>query len=1749
MPFVQRVVTPKYVARSTKPSHSRGATPLPVQDYELEAITNLTLSNALRQLASLVLISNQIFTELNKELASVSERSLGIKQRIDNLSKRVEEFDPKQVTVPESDLVSFALIKNHYSTKYTIETSLFTAETRSETLQELYDAAARTPVPAIAEMDRLAGYSANERRGSDAFLCTPVLGLARRKLKSTIDMEIETRLPSAIEDLRKWTSTEAIGDTTVPPDCTVRVLGNSSSTAGIFGHVSTHNTSPTYHQAGTSTASFDETDDIIIVEGNSSRGLLGTRDQGVPLDHRLPSPEEQCQMIALKFPAETIKVDTSGRRFDRMCTTRKSLLHFAPTSERAETSGDTAGGTNQQIDGADGDTIRRRSRPRRSRGKRRNTIATTDQKEFAEVVNNGDEAITSSAISTNLVPRSKSSDILKKESPSSASSSSATTMDISSKHQSSFSKLSHFNSLKQWGRNRLRMINNRDSREKVQDIDDFNIYDTTRNSKRKSSDKEVKLSHERKPSYSSSERSITVASNTGISASINPVKLRESSSIRRQRRTALGNKDEPHSSSGNWSASSESGRTSIGSEITTTTQPKSSASSSSLNHNHHTISSGPPSSIISRRRFLNTSASSSVTSEGTATPDLQMYDYHDEGGETSSVYSCDTEGYYTSFHVDSGLKTLKEEEPATPMHSSTALSSTTSFESSGNQTVISPENEYELFGRGSTSTTTSSAGTICTVLADGQRNSINGPAVPERKSSLTKLNRSNSTASNGTLERSYSSSTVGSTLERTGTIKRNGQLLQKEVAALIHQEEEAKKTRIESPDSGNNTSSSPIESNENSSPTQRVRSCSEFEYSESSDLECVDRIERIREKTTINTSRIPSMCIITPTNSDDENGSLKRKKEKSTDTPHNESVDSKRDSSFKKNTLIPLNNMFGRLRGVLKKSPSKDSNMTENVNNEPIYDVTGEYVRIAEVKSAKKGPARGGVYYSNDVVKRNLATVLSGKLNDETEYVSLNELPCNIRCESNLLSNSQKTPDGSGKANTSSAEGETEENKGENAECANKRGARVKLDAHGKVIYSSDSLKRRKGAHTTFAPGPFVKDVNTPSSTGDSGVAVVSVSNNIPHSSSTNVPAVAASAEEISKNVAASPLLSGGLANRKPIVVKPVISQSALKTKAITIGKSKPSGLRMAPIATILPNISSISQQQKVNSSQQPQQQPIMSSGILKGAYVNVQDATNKPQIAIDHQSARYLKPQQSDYQHSSPEGYDGYYGEQQHHAYTLPRRPPSTSTFGQAAPPAQAMPPARPPYPVGYVANTNPFQRSNDMYWTLQTRRRPTPMGSAIVRDDSKVLLPNGRPMEELYSTPNKLRTNELKTTPTGFANYFSPIAKTNTGIELIDDVDSSLKISPIDPRNTAAFKTSTPSKPVEECSSPTRNMLSEELRHKLRLQHAGIRSHGNSPVNSGRSTPKNVLEAQPPRGRHSWASNSTDIPQTCSDRLGTPKTSLMDFKKLLLAHGSKTNLTTGGKISAVELLKKSKSNQPPAQSVAPSSKPSVNNSNLSILDLSGSPKTFATRRMIRQGNFGNGSPSKIGSGSKLASRGGWRYANMRSEVMSTSIPEANSEEDNSSPNTSASASRSQSQSRNCTPTASTHEVNDLSPTEERTTNENVNVTEEKISNIRENIFLQEDENNFMKGEVSSKPFVPATTRAQLQAQRAQFLNNNNHIKSATFRDGHYMGISNFGRNLQTTSTSPKLINEVNYGNDSVKHERHSPKPTETAL
>ncbi|KAK2585350.1 hypothetical protein KPH14_010030 [Odynerus spinipes] len=857
--------------------------------------------------------------------------------------------------VAESDICTFAARTEHFHVTNKPSTALFTSNTRPKALEELYEAAG---VVAVKSLDSL------RRDGSsmDMFLCTPVLGKRRRDQS----LDIESRVPAAIEDLRRWTSAEALGDVTVPPDCMSRILGD-------------------------------------------------TADDGA-VDHKLPSPEEQVQAVALKFPAEVVAVDVSGRGFERMSMRRRSLLSGPEIQQETN--------------------VKRRSRPRRPRGKRRNTIAGTDQKEIRQAIGGeatGEEPEEAMPSTTPRAHRSASTDILG-----------------SSKKDSPGEKKSHFNTLKAWGMSRLKLIgqtkstaqqqqhhqqqqeeaseSNADRSEQGQSQsrspDEANIYETVSNRRKKD------RSHERKPSSSSSSGKSTSSIPVSMpSTERQPsVKLRESAAQRRERRKGSNRDDAPHSSSGNWSASSESGRASIGSETTTTThQPRSTTtasigtSSTSLSH-------------VRRLKGRDTSASSSVTSEGTLTPDIiqdiAVVPFSDDG-ETSSVYSCDTEGYYTSFHVDSGLKTLREEE----LMPQNALIKSNGVGSDPTSPII--ENEYELFGRGSTSTTTSSAGTVCTALL--------APPPPERKSSLT-------------------------------------------VVAMVHGQNQ---NGGESPDSGHNTSSSPVESA--SSPACTGRSCSEFEYSESSDLEGCERIERIRSKTAINTSRIPSMCVITPPCSDDEHSKEVEQTEKkhevrkksdvqaagsvlmsatvgtskmevingqdknlyatvqvvipSSNTNNTNNSNSNTDRPITNQSsqikISPLSGVLGKLRGVLPGRKHVPKNAVQGLSNAD----SGDYVTIADVRNNNDKRSESASSSSTTSARSPVTYANSDIFKKDAEYVSLSELP--------------KKPD-------SSLE-------------RKRQGARVTLDSEGKVVYSSDSLKRRKGAHTTFNPGPFVREGASPS--------------------------------------------------------------------------------------------------------------------------------------------------------------------------------------------------------------------------------------------------------------------------------------------------------------------------------------------------------------------------------------------------------------------------------------------------------------------------------------------------------------------------------------------------------------------------------------------------------------------------------------------------------------------------------------------
>lgn len=274
----------------------------------------------------------------------------------------------------------------------------------------------------------------------------------------------------------------------------------------------------------------------------------------------------------------------------------------------------------------------------------------------------------------------------------------------------------------------------------------------------------------------------------------------------------------------------------------------------------------------------------------------------------------------------------------------------------------------------------------------------------------------------------------------------------------------------------------------------------------------------------------------------------------------------------------------------------------------------------------------------------------------------------------------------------------------------------------------------------------------------------------------------------------------------------------------------------------------------------------------------------------------------------------------------------------------------------------------------------------------------------------------------------------------------EDSIRMSPIDPRTTGPFKSSTPSNKdnVVDLSarmlSPVKStMTNEELyavihksKKKLNIKDSAERAESPalssislSPVGSETSLYLKGTQRYPetgylgdPRSRMSWSpADKQNMPmyttgpmvspqkqETCADRHGpVPQTSRLDFKKLLLQHSVKLNTlnpqNTTNKLSAVEQLKLSKDKSQPQASA-------VNRSQVNILDLSGSPKTYTHRKVIKA-NPQPASPGRTSTLIKehkntpkilLSPKSQWRFASPRSDVLSTPIPEANNEDESNS-------------------------------------------------------------------------------------------------------------------------------------------------------
>ncbi|KAL0274535.1 UNVERIFIED_CONTAM: hypothetical protein PYX00_002638 [Menopon gallinae] len=134
MPLPKRVVEPVHVSRNTIPE----GYPLP---SELEAATNGTLANIVRQLSSLSRHAEDTFGELVREAQGVSIRANNLQARIDRLAMKVTQLDS---TVEEVSLQDIHMRKA-FKSSVVFDQQVVSRDTMPTAMLETYQACDKPP--------------------------------------------------------------------------------------------------------------------------------------------------------------------------------------------------------------------------------------------------------------------------------------------------------------------------------------------------------------------------------------------------------------------------------------------------------------------------------------------------------------------------------------------------------------------------------------------------------------------------------------------------------------------------------------------------------------------------------------------------------------------------------------------------------------------------------------------------------------------------------------------------------------------------------------------------------------------------------------------------------------------------------------------------------------------------------------------------------------------------------------------------------------------------------------------------------------------------------------------------------------------------------------------------------------------------------------------------------------------------------------------------------------------------------------------------------------------------------------------------------------------------------------------------------------------------------------------------------------------------------------------------------------------
>ncbi|MBN3321371.1 FA76A protein, partial [Atractosteus spatula] len=132
MPLVTRNIEPRHLCRQSLPNTIKS---------ELECVTNITLSNIIRQLGSLSKYAEDVFGELFQQASTFAVRVNTLGERIDRLQVKVTQLDPKEEEVSLQAITT----RKAFRSNLTQDQQLFIRDSLPLPLQETYRVCSKPP--------------------------------------------------------------------------------------------------------------------------------------------------------------------------------------------------------------------------------------------------------------------------------------------------------------------------------------------------------------------------------------------------------------------------------------------------------------------------------------------------------------------------------------------------------------------------------------------------------------------------------------------------------------------------------------------------------------------------------------------------------------------------------------------------------------------------------------------------------------------------------------------------------------------------------------------------------------------------------------------------------------------------------------------------------------------------------------------------------------------------------------------------------------------------------------------------------------------------------------------------------------------------------------------------------------------------------------------------------------------------------------------------------------------------------------------------------------------------------------------------------------------------------------------------------------------------------------------------------------------------------------------------------------------